>query len=321
MEMTEAVRNQTASAGSSNQIINSLSDMLSVHIEDLFLDRDVYNFYLLYRKTENYQNLNFVRKFKIKFLVFLCAFVQMGSMSMLLLISDELNYDTKEASVNCDTNSIDADNCVITEDKFNYIYTNKMSLKNYMARILSLSLIMAYMYPMISSIPLYAIKYMQTKSVSWIIMCVFQAFVLFTVSWRINELVYKSTSYIDIFSVGIGFIILLEVDTVLYQSAYSAQFASVEHELFSIKLTQNELKNTIYSVFSKDTYDLLTFSVCLSGYLFSACLACGWYSLGYEHDENLLLYNILITIPSLAFLFLLVIWPFWYSFRAVCNRA
>ena len=253
----------------------------------LFLDKDIYNFYLLLREREDYHHLSSQERFKVKFLVALSLFIQLGAAILLFIIDYNLN-DMTETTINCNNpNNIQYNDCVITENKYDVIYENKMDFINYFARILAIMLIVCYMYPNITSIPINSIKLLQTKSPSWFLLTVFQIILLTVVMSQVTQMVYKSTSILEVLSSGIGFIIILEVDSYLYDTAYAIRYDNFySNSLFQVHLNSMDIDKTIYSKFNKDTYDVILLCTVLFAGLFATIIACSWYSFGYNDDDN-----------------------------------
>eukprot|EP01083_Nonionella_stella_P080145 220068_1 len=287
----------------------------------LHLDEDVYNFYLLYRETEEYKQISTSKRVKIKCIVSLCFFIQLGLVLLLQFMSQSnYNFDTTDASLNCGALQ---QTCIITENKYSLLYNKGIHFGDVCARILSSVLVMAYIYPNIVAIPVYSVKYLQTKHSSWVFIGLFQIFTLSVVAWRVTEIVYKSSSIFEALSSGLGFIIVIEVDNILFNTALNNRRYNIPKELFYVKLQHDEVQHTIYSKFDVDTFDLILFGVSTFCIVFRTIIACSWYAFGYRSEYHVagkkddVLFSVLNVITILCVLFVGFA-PFLFVWRVVC---
>ena len=271
---------------------------------ELHLDQDIYNFYLLFRETEEYTQLPLVFRIRLIALVSVCLFVQATGLLAVLTADKTLN-DMEFTTIDCPSDNIFYSDCVITESRNDYIYKQKMDFPNYLARFASVALLACYIYPISISVPVYSVKllqiwnrkrdkYKQTLTL-WSLLICMQLLLLIGVSAAVLEIIFKSTSILDVMSSGIGFIIILEIDSFMFNSVYRnnshiRQIIEKNH-LFRIILKEKDRDSTIFSKsrcvlfrFSVDGYGLSSLFIVL--FATSVWIVqCSWYSMGFDRNN------------------------------------
>uniref|UniRef100_A0A7S0XMU2 Uncharacterized protein n=1 Tax=Elphidium margaritaceum TaxID=933848 RepID=A0A7S0XMU2_9EUKA len=293
-------------------------------IMELYLDRDIYVFFLLIRQTRHYAKWTCVQRFKLQVLVFLCFFVQFFTV-VCLIFNDYDTDDMGATTIECESGPptvfvngtfvesapLHADDCTITESIREQIYFSYMDAWGYLVRICAIALVQCFLYPNVTSFAPFSIKLLQTRRWEWLMISLFQVLVLVAVGLYVVQIIYKSLSTLDVLSAGIGFIILLEVDAFLYQVVYRNIYENVEGDLFRIDLHKNDVPNTVFKTFTPDTYDMLLFLSTLFVQLFPSMMACSWFRMGLDADDfhdGVKFYIMVLSsfLPAAVFLF----WPY-----------
>eukprot|EP01083_Nonionella_stella_P143114 444042_1 len=99
-------------------------------------------------------------------------------------------------------------------------------------------------------------------AILWIVLVLIQITIVGTSMTVIVLLVEYSIQMVDIFSIGVGFIILMEIDDVMYNAVSNMNPYENEDDIFKFKFdTVEKLKNTVYSIkyMTPSAVDTLTF--------------------------------------------------------------
>jgi len=297
---------------------------------ELWLDKDIYIFFLLIRQTDHYMQWSCLQRFKLQAISFFCFFVQFFTV-ICLIFNDYNSADTNEITIDCagdsDTPALYVEYCTFVEDIYEQVYYESLGFLGYLERICAIGLVACYLYPNVTSFARYAAKWLQTRQLQWFAISAFQFSIILIVGLYVTQMIYKSQSTLDVLSAGIGFIILLEVDSFLYNVAYGSVYARAESQLFKIELNQNEVQRTIFKFVDPETYDLIIFSCIFWVQVFPAMMASSWHAMGLDRkdpgDEIIFDYVVMPIAFILPCFF--VWWPFltvlhFLRFRAFGER-
>eukprot|EP01083_Nonionella_stella_P001374 3950_1 len=194
---------------------------------------DVYVFMCLLYQNDHWPRLSLSGQWMVITFASLSFMVQTASMALMMYIlagyeddfnggaiSFEIEYPGMRGELLCDGDP-EASNCSFQET--NIIYEGEVTTKDYIARIISMGLVMCYVYSNIASVTQYSLiiqdlfgAQKKKKVIPWVLILLLQLFVITTLVFGIARLVIFQTSLLNVLSIGVGFVILMEVDDYVY---------------------------------------------------------------------------------------------------------
>eukprot|EP01083_Nonionella_stella_P267316 903158_1 len=241
------------------------------------LNKDIYNFFCLMVEYGNFRDLQISDKISLSVLTAFSLLVQMSGIIFMAtswpLFRDDLDSDLR--SVKCKhieyllwNSMINGTNfvgttCEIQEETF---WTQGVSSSQWIAKFVSVSIVICFVYSNITSGVRYSVILSKPKpkctAILWIVLVLIQITIVGTSMTVIVLLVEYSIQMVDIFSIGVGFIILMEIDDVMYNAVSNMNPYENEDDIFKFKFdTVEKLKNTVYSIkyMTPSAVDTLTF--------------------------------------------------------------
>eukprot|EP00483_Globobulimina_turgida_P010096 UN10115 len=179
----------------------------------LSLNQNIYLcFLMLLHRGIFRKNMNKYEKFMIIIYVLFAFFIQTGGLIFFLLYDQKLGETLVEITFDNDPSPSYRTNATIYE----YLaigYQSRFGFADFVVRLLANGVIFAYLG---KTIPIFSlVSVIGTHSDYWklfIISILYELFLVFATVTKIFSLINDQTDIVDIFSVGVGFVILLKVD-------------------------------------------------------------------------------------------------------------
>eukprot|EP01083_Nonionella_stella_P048798 130273_1 len=253
---------------------------------------DVYVYFCLLYQNDHWPQLSSSGKFVVITFGLISLVIQTASMALLVYIMIgyeddfsggemvyEIEYPGMSGELLCDGNP-DASNCKFQES--NFIYEGEVTAKDYVARVISMALVMCYVYSSIAGVSQYVLIIQdlfgaekKKKAIPWMFIFCLQMLVIFVLLFAIARLVIFQTSLLDALSIGVGFVILMEVDDHVYEFAKNIPFKKhIDFDSFFHVQIEREnknyiIRNGIFQYVHEHTYNILVFWGLLIGALWS----------------------------------------------------
>lgn len=230
------------------EIIESMAiEMDGQHVSDdyqieIHIPQDIYS--LLVSLIEREELYKYTKSERIWFytLASFSGFTQLCSLLFLYIEGINSNwYSEHEEYVTIDGKQ--SSMTILYGSAYFQEYNQKISNSQYIWQVLALFVLLSYELPVVKSFVDILVLLKHVKNLK-----IFIFYILLQFTLNIGTLILAGVlmlaqkDIIEVFSIGIGLIILLEVDDYIY----SAVNTSVNSDIFVFKLNKNALKHTIY---------------------------------------------------------------------------
>eukprot|EP01083_Nonionella_stella_P048796 130269_1 len=243
---------------------------------------DVYVYFCLLYQNDHWPQLSSSGKFVVITFGLISLVIQTASMALLVYIMIgyeddfsggemvyEIEYPGMSGELLCDGNP-DASNCKFQES--NFIYEGEVTAKDYVARVISMALVMCYVYSSIAGVSQYVLIIQdlfgaekKKKAIPWMFIFCLQMLVIFVLLFAIARLVIFQTSLLDALSIGVGFVILMEVDDHVYEYAKNIPYQKhIDFDsFFHVQIERDNrnyiIRNGIFQYVHEHTFNILVF--------------------------------------------------------------
>mmetsp|Transcript_17370 Transcript_17370/g.27706 ORF Transcript_17370/g.27706 Transcript_17370/m.27706 type:complete len:375 (-) Transcript_17370:97-1221(-) len=179
--------------------------------------------------------------------------------------------------------------------------------QNVIGKFISVFMLFAFITPDMLSIP----RFITLSKIAargwfrafWITLSVFQCCLMLTAIIRIATLIYNQDGVIEIFTVGISFIILVELDDKIYGAVKALNVFG--EDLFCIKLKRSETiqkYSLLYTEISVDSHDcIVLIGMAITGLLSTTIYVCVPYIFGYlgvvQHTVTAVISFVCLFVP------------------------
>eukprot|EP01084_Bolivina_argentea_P173042 299710_1 len=226
------------------------------------MNKDIYNFFCLMVDYDNFKDLSIGNKISLTVFATFSFLTQLVGVIFIIVtrFSDQLTDLSTFGTINCANinysssfnvtgTNFNGKECSITEEWYG---AQAVTSAEWAARFIAISILLCFINANITSAVRYSLILSKKKKkyakLLWSSLVIFQLLVVGSSVHVIVLLIQYAISIIDILSVGIGFIILMEIDDVMYNAVININPYQNGDDIFKFKFDKNSLKYTVYSI-------------------------------------------------------------------------
>ena len=143
-------------------------------------------------------------------------------------------------------------------------------------------------------------RYPRLCTCLWFCYLFFVVFFLMVCVLRIVEIIFTATSVVDALTVGISFIILIELDNKIYDQV--KQYNLKGEKLFQIELLDEDIKGTMYSFISPELYDVIVLWTAAISSIFTLVFIPAWGDYGWSTYLSIFIAFAVIPVTTMLIL-------------------